>query len=498
MKNLLVFSFSPAFVPPKSGGEVRLFNFYFELSRYFNVTLLSSGHLGVKQEVVFHSNNFVEKRIPKDSYFVEQWQILTPHAGEGDLSGPCIAACGKFFTELHRAYLEAYEASDLIIHESPFTVDYDLFMGLDKKLRIYNSYNCEFELYKKLHVKSQSKFISELVHGAELKLLKHADLVTYCGEDDLSAFEKMLQGKLKRTKFVPNGMTVAPIFQRKVSEKNKHAVFIGSGHLPNVEAAYYIVKVLAPACPDITFDIIGGCLPSGEYPQNVIRHGVIDLKLKSYLMASAAIAVNPMVTGSGSSLKIMDFVSHGIPVLSTPMGMRGFEFRDGVDCILREAEDFPDLLLTYINQSERIKLMGLSAREFAIKNYTWTAIAENFRDLIDELSAQTKDSKSVSSYVLSLNDYDPFGAVGGGATRLNGLYQTIAEWSNLVVLCFSNGSTLEVRDIAPKIKCIYVPKSADHISEEEYFNSRFHVSANDIVAFRHAGENTTLNSIMMF
>lgn len=497
MKKILVFSFSPAFVPPKSGGEVRLFNFYFELSRYFDITLLSSGHVGVEHEVVFHKNNFVEKRIPKDSYFVEQWQELTPHAGEGDLSGPCIAACGKFLTELHRAYLEEYTASDIIIHESPFTVDYDLFIGLDEKPRIYNSYNCEFELYKKLHIKSQSTLISDLVYSAELKILKNVDLVTYCGEDDILAFEKMLNDKLKRKKFLPNGMTITPVYERRVNEKSKRAIFIGSGHLPNVEAANFIVEILAPACPEIIFDIIGNCLPVGEYPRNVIRHGVVDLKVKSELMASAAIAVNPMLTGSGSSLKIMDFISYGIPVLSTPIGMRGFGFRNQIDCILRDAEDFPAALLEYFNKFNSIELieMGLSAREFAIENYAWTAVAKSFGDIIDELLAQNTDRKSFSSYVLALNDYDPFGAVGGGATRLNGLYQTVAEWSNVVVLCFSNASTIEVRDIAPKIKCLYVPKTADHVREEEYFNGRFHISANDIVALRHAGKNTTLNSV---
>src|ERR1700693_4990729 len=197
MKNLLVLNFYPAFLPPKSSGEVHLYNFYFELSKVFNITLLSSGALGSELETIWHTNNFVEKRVPKDAtLFHEQWQKLTPYAGEGDLSGPCIAACGKYLTELHKAYLESYPDSDVIVHEFPFTVDYDLFMGLDDKPRVYNSNNCEYELYKKLHAADRSSEIAEMVRDAEVRLLRSAELVMCCGEDDLLLFERMLQRKL--------------------------------------------------------------------------------------------------------------------------------------------------------------------------------------------------------------------------------------------------------------------------------------------------------------
>jgi len=495
MKNLLVFSFFPAFLPPKSGGEVRLFNFYFELSKFFNITLLSSGHLNSELETIWHTNNFVEKRVPKDSVFAEQWQRLTPHAGEGDLSGPTIAASGKFLTELHKAYLESYSGSDVIVHEFPFTLDYDLFIGLDDKPRVYNSHNCEYELYKKLHASSLSKKITELVRDVEVRLLKSVDLVTYCGADDLPSFEQMLPDGLPKTVFVPNGMTRITGFRSKLAVGIERVVFIGSGHLPNVEAAEFIVNILAPACPEITFDVIGNCLPLGNYPDNVSRHGMVDAKLKSELIVAADIAINPMLSGSGSSLKILDFVAHGVPVLSTPIGMRGFEFRNEIDCLLAEAENFPSLIKTYTKKPSLLAKMGVSAREFALENYTWSAIANKFRTHIEALLTDYEVGHHSKQYVLSLNDYDPFGSVGGGATRMQGLYAATSEWSHVVVMCFSKGSNIEVTDITEKIKCVRVPKTPEHIEEETFFNSRFHISTNDIVAFRQAGHNHILNEM---
>jgi len=495
MKNLLVLSFFPAFVPPKSGGEVRLFNFYFELSRFFNITLLSSGHLNSDIETIWHTNNFVEKRVPKDSIFEEQWQKLTPHAGEGDLSGPCIAACGKYLTELHKAYFESYAATDIIIHEFAFTVDYDLFRGMDDKPRIYNSNNCEYELYKKLHASSPSNAIAELVRDAEIRLLKSVDLVTYCGTEDLPAFQQMLPNGLPKTVFIPNGMTKVAIVKANKNEKPKRAVFIGSAHFPNIEAAEYIANLLAPACPEIMFDIIGNCLPLGNYPENVVRHGVVEAKVKSELILAADIAINPMLTGSGSSLKILDFVAHGIPVLSTPIGMRGFDFSNGTDCLLVEAEDFPSLLKSNINRTSFLDEMGKSARLFAYENYSWSAIAYKFKDIVSELLERHKNEHVPKPYVLALNDYDPFDSVGGGATRLQGLYSALAEWSDVIVICFSKGVSIEVAEVSTRIRCVRVPKTDKHIEEEAFFNSQFHISANDIVAFRQAGRNPILNEI---
>jgi len=151
MKKVLAFSFFPAFVPPSNGGQSRLFNFYNELSEFFDVILLTSTHGGIQEEIINHGLNFIERRIPKDHFFTEQWATLSEFSGGGDLSGPCIAACGKYPTLLHQAYLEEYENADVIIHDSPFTEGYDLFAGVDNKFRIYNAYNCESKLYEQLH-----------------------------------------------------------------------------------------------------------------------------------------------------------------------------------------------------------------------------------------------------------------------------------------------------------------------------------------------------------
>ena len=134
MKRILAFCFFPAFVPPSNGGQSRLFNFYRALSRWHQVTLLTSTHAGGEEEVISHGLNFVERRIPKDEYFVRQYAALEQYSGGGDLSGPVIAASGSLPTRLHQAYLTEYEKAEVVMHDFPFTVGYDLFAGVTTNL----------------------------------------------------------------------------------------------------------------------------------------------------------------------------------------------------------------------------------------------------------------------------------------------------------------------------------------------------------------------------
>ena len=65
VKRILVLNFFPAFVPPKSGGELRYFNFYRHLSADHDVTLLSPTYSHNREEVIRHHDHFREYRVPK-------------------------------------------------------------------------------------------------------------------------------------------------------------------------------------------------------------------------------------------------------------------------------------------------------------------------------------------------------------------------------------------------------------------------------------------------
>ncbi|ANS42064.1 glycosyltransferase [Serratia inhibens] len=497
MKRLLALNFFPAFVPVSNGGESKLYNFYKVLSKYHHVTLLTSTHPGVSEETIYHTATFVERRIPKDNYFNKCWGELSTHLdeGHGDLSAPTVAASAVYPTAMHTAYLNEYDSADIIIHDFPFTVDYDIFLGVDNKPRIYNSHNCETELYRSLHPSEKSKVIVDIVAKAEEKLINNSDLILYCGENDYLSFKDIAPHKESIMFYSPNGMTEQ---QRNIPQrlkKSKHsAVFVGSAHLPNVKAALYIAKEIAPKCPSISFDIIGGCLPEGKYTKNVIRHGRVSDEEKVRIFESASIALNPMESGSGSNIKALDYFSYALPILSTSFGMRGFNIESGKHFIEGALTDFPALLNNLLTNEHFDKTIeiGQAGKLLASTSYTWDAIVANLLPELDKLTKQQDD------YTLVLNDYNSFSGVGGGATRTRGLYQAVNEISPVVFVCFSDDDKLTSKKYNDKTHIISVPKSIEHRKEVDDLNSKFHISCDDIIASNHCAKNKLLVAIYNF
>lgn len=494
MKKILALNFFPAFVPVSNGGESKLYNFYKVLSKYHHITLLTSTHPDVNEEVIYHTATFVERRIPKDHYFMDCWSELSGHLtkGHGDLSAPTIAASAAYPTLMHTAYLQEYEAADIIVHDFPFTVDFDIFLGLDSKPRIYNSHNCETVLYSSLHASEKSKPIVDIVAKAEKKLLEHADLILYCGDGDYESFKELAPNKESVMFYSPNGMIEQAKKLSPRAAKNKHsAVFVGSAHLPNVSAALYIAENIAPKCPEVTFDIIGGCLPEGVYASNVIRHGRVSDSEKVRLFDNASIALNPMLSGSGSNIKALDYFSYGLPVLSTSFGMRGFNIESGKHYIESELEDFPKTINEILTDSGFVNTMNIGAegKKYASANYTWEAIIKKLLPQLEFVTSKTQN------YALVLNDYNSYSGIGGGATRTRGLYQAVNDITNVIFLCFSDDDKIRSDQYDQNTHVISLPKSDAHLQEVNKINSQFHISCDDIIASNHCTSNSLLVTV---
>jgi glycosyltransferase involved in cell wall biosynthesis len=496
MKNILAFCFFPAFVPPTNGGQSRLFHFYKALSRWHRITLLTSTHIGVEEEVINHGLNFIERRIPKDEHFVDQYGMLEQYSSGGDLSGPAIAACGKLPTLLHKAYLEEYKNAHALIFDDPFTAQCDLFVGTDQKPRVYNSYNCESLLYKQIHISPRSRPIHELVRDAEAFILTNSDLVLYCNDGDLAEFVKIAPTARFEAIYAPNGMMPTALGDcvSISGDKKFRAVFMGSGHPPNVQAAKFIANSLAPALQNIHFDIIGDCLPEGYRAANLTRHGVVDDVIKSEILQRSDIALNPMSAGSGSNVKVLEYFAYCLPVLSTKFGMRGIEAIADRDYLEASLENFTQALQKAASDPSTQSSIARAGKSLALDSYTWQSIARPVAERVEDLAC-IKGESIENRFVLAINDHDSFTAVGGGGTRTRGLYETVREWSPVIFISFSSDGTLCSRKHDKSITVINVPKTREHTSELARINEMFHISVDDIIASIYCTTNPWLRLV---
>ena len=59
--------------------------------------------------------------------------------------------------------------------------------------------------------------------------------------------------------------------------------------------------------------------------ENVVLTGPVSEEAKEAILSLADVAWAPMKSGTGSSLKIPEYIAHGKMVVGTPIGFRGFE-----------------------------------------------------------------------------------------------------------------------------------------------------------------------------
>src|SRR5262249_15038979 len=154
----------------------------------------------------------------------------------------------------------------------------------------------------------------------EAEACARASLVVCCTEDDRRRLIERYGVAEDIVHVIPNGAPVAssvftPWSARQIGAPR--CVFAGSGHAPNLEAAAIIIEAAASA-PEVGFDLVGD-LDAGlrhlALPDNVVLHGRVSDAEKQRLFAQAALALNPMKVGSGSNLKLVDYLASGLPVL---------------------------------------------------------------------------------------------------------------------------------------------------------------------------------------
>ncbi len=247
---------------------------------------------------------------------------------------------------------------------------------------VYSAHNVEAELKRKLlrgHPLARTLvgFIAEL----ERRLVAEADLIVCCTEGDRARFARMSDALV----LAGNGCKLAPL-ERTGREPGmpRRVGFLGSSHGPNIDAADYIVRMLAPAFPQVRFELIGSVCSALRVapPENVVLHGVAAERVKNFVMSQWDLALNPVTVGGGSSLKLPDYMAHGLPTLNTSQGARGFAVAERGAGRVVELAEFPRALGQMLSDPAGLVAQGGRARAYAEQDLSWTATAQAYREAL--------------------------------------------------------------------------------------------------------------------
>lgn len=245
---------------------------------------------------------------------------------------------GRFIRKKYlRRLRELAKESDIIIFEGPW--QYSLISDIiENKFLVYDAHNVEYSL------REGNKFREEC-RAIEEKILDKANIILSVTNRDMKIFKDTYHVNESKLYFCPHIGAVSGI--RWNGLQSNHVVFIGSIYAANNSALLQIYK-LARDFSDCIFDVIGSVKGSRKPKlKNLVMHGTVDDNTKDEIMSNSFIALNPVTEGSGRNVKMVDYFAHGLPVISTQIGARGFEDFDLTKAaIVCE----PDQFGTYLNE----------------------------------------------------------------------------------------------------------------------------------------------------
>jgi glycosyltransferase involved in cell wall biosynthesis len=275
----------------------------------------------------------------------------------------------------------------VLVFETPF-LGYALMQNVELpmgSLKIYNAHNVESEYWKHILGRRGTRWLLRRIAHIERTVAQNADYIFVTSADDARAFETQYNISPEKILLVPNGVDIEEVRPMEESEKVRHklrisaeyekfVVFMGSNVKANIDAANWIVETLALALKSVCFLIIGSvCESFKNPPENVKQMGVLENQEKNYCLGLADAAINPVLTGAGTNIKMLEYLSAGLPTITTPIGARGLSLEDGVHVLICDRENFADRLVEILNDPERRAQLSENARQ-RIKEFDWNKI----------------------------------------------------------------------------------------------------------------------------
>lgn len=257
--SVVALSFHPAFYPPKSGGELRLFHIYKNLSRRYAITLITFTYPNLENsvEIIEHNPSFKEIRIPKTRLNAIFHHIIQKCSSIQECSAIVTSLESRVNKNFQSVVLKEVSKAETIIFVYPYLYTVPAKLLDDKKI-VYESHNFEYELMEKsLDNSLIGKILKYYTYYTEKKLSRRADLIFTVSEENKEKIADFYGLNPEKIQISPNGVDTDG-YSINIREMSGHPVciFIGSYHPPNIEAANAIVSI-AHQIPDITFIIAG-------------------------------------------------------------------------------------------------------------------------------------------------------------------------------------------------------------------------------------------------
>ncbi len=254
---------------------------------------------------------------------------------------------------------------------------------------VYHAHNIEYLLRKE----KNSWIVSALTRWAEGKLVRNADYVTSVSQEDAD----LMQGLYGRPSIpLPNGVDIHRFesisdsrvkdLRQKYGLYGKIILFMGLVvYRPNEEALKFLMDDVFPAViqkdSEVRLAVIGGDL--NKKREWIINPGIIPFEEIPGFIRACDICVAPVFSGSGTRLKILEYMAAEKPVIATTKGAEGILVTDGRDIVLADSSgSFAEKIIWLLENPQEAKNIAQNGKFLVRKSYGWEQIVKRFMSLI--------------------------------------------------------------------------------------------------------------------
>ncbi len=227
----------------------------------------------------------------------------------------------------------------------------------------------------------------------EVRSCAHFDSIVCMTNEDSRFLEEFIpQSKLRTihigvdSRFFDGGQ------RSNDARRNRRMLFVGNyRHRPNRESVHYFVDRILPGIhrrvPDVEFWIVGG---NAEMLDAKLLSTRPQVHLEGYVedvrpfYQDCAVFVAPILSGNGMRVKLLEALSMGMAVVTSPLGAQGFQARGGEHLLIADsAEAFVLNTVQLLQDKDRCADLGARARDLIRERYDWNVIGQQFLDSVE-------------------------------------------------------------------------------------------------------------------
>ncbi len=220
----------------------------------------------------------------------------------------------------------------------------------------------------------------------EKEAFEYVDLIFACSDYDKNIIARIVSSS--KVVVIPNGADISYFTLEKKPKKQSLIFMGGCNYPPNEEALkFYFSRIHKEIKKiyNIKIYVLCGKPPNwlsilAKTDKSIILPGFVP-DVRQYIH-KASIGICPIISGSGTRLKILEYMSCGKPVISTSKGAEGIQVEDKKNIIIADTVstfiEAVNLLFTNANIFDRY---SKEARKLIELEYDWDIVGKKLQNI---------------------------------------------------------------------------------------------------------------------